>query len=84
MGAAPIRACHRRALRHPVPQAPERAFIVARARRKAFFMAPSVKIPMRLNYSRLPLALTRMPSIKVLTTVYGYGRLQHVEQTKQS
>jgi len=36
MGAAPIRACHRRALRHPVPQAPERAFIVARARRKAF------------------------------------------------
>ena len=28
MGAAPIRACHRRALRHPVPQAPERAFIV--------------------------------------------------------
>ena len=36
MGAAPIQACYRRALRHPVPQASERAFIVTRARRKSF------------------------------------------------
>ena len=31
MDGAPIQPCHRRAPRHPVPQVPERAFIVTRA-----------------------------------------------------
>ena len=39
MDGAPIQPCHRRAPRHPVPQVPERAFIVTRARDgKHFFV----------------------------------------------
>ena len=37
MRAALIGPCRRRALRHPVPEAPEPAFIVFRARRHAIF-----------------------------------------------
>jgi hypothetical protein len=39
MRAALIGPCRRRALRHPVPEAPEPAFIVFRARRHAIFFA---------------------------------------------
>ena len=39
MRAALIGPCRRRALRHPVPEAPEPAFIVFRARRHAISFA---------------------------------------------
>jgi len=40
--AAPIWPCHRRALRHPVPRALERVFVVTRARDgKHFLRLPS-------------------------------------------
>ena len=41
MRAAPSWPCHRRAVRHPVPQAPGRAFIVTRRVAESIFMAPS-------------------------------------------
>ena len=58
MRAAPIWPCHRRALRHPVPRAPERAFVVTRARDGKHFL-------------RLPSSFHRGVRARVLTVARG-------------
>jgi hypothetical protein len=53
MRAALIGPCRRRALRHPVPEAPEPAFIVFRARRHAIFAPIFAIFFYRANSSRV-------------------------------